>query len=120
MANPTVPHTSTQRDFDDLYTETEGVIVNGVVVISDQQALVADAAAVTAIPVVVTFTANTPTPADTQTIADGTVPTVAELGQWVANSEEFMAQAAADLAELRTQLNAALDVLESHGLMADA
>jgi len=88
--------------------------------ITSQQSLVADAAAVTAIPVVVTFSANTPAPGDTQTIADGTVPTVAELGQWVANSEDFMAQVAADLAELRTQLNAALDVIEAHGLMADS
>lgn len=88
--------------------------------ITNQQTLVADAAAVTATPVVVTFTANTPTAADTQTIADGTVPTVAELGQWVANSEDFMVEVAADLAELRTQLNAALDVIEAHGLMADA
>lgn len=33
----------------------------------------------------ITWTANEPTAADTQTIADGTVPTVAELGQAVAN-----------------------------------
>lgn len=88
--------------------------------ITNQQTLVADAAAVTATPVAVTFTANEPTAADTQTIADGTVPTVVELGQWVANSEDFMVEVAADLAELRTQLNAALDILEAHGLMADA
>jgi len=33
----------------------------------------------------ITWTANAPTAGDTQTIADGTVPTVAELGQAVAN-----------------------------------
>lgn len=33
----------------------------------------------------ITWTANEPTAGDTQTIADGSVPTVAELGQAVAN-----------------------------------
>lgn len=88
--------------------------------LTSQQALVADAAAITATNVVVTWSANEPTAADTQTIADGTVPTVAELGQWAKNSEDFMVEVVADLTELRTQLNAALDVLEAHGLMADA
>lgn len=66
--------------------------------IGEAQALVAD--------YVVTWTANTPTASSTQTIADGTVPTVAELGQAVANIE-------AKLVEI-------LDVIEAHGLMKDA
>ena len=33
----------------------------------------------------ITWTSNKPTPSSTQTIANGTVPTVAELGQAVAN-----------------------------------
>lgn len=33
----------------------------------------------------ITWTSNPPTPGDTQTISNGTVPTVAELGQAVAN-----------------------------------
>ena len=61
-------------------------------------------AAVTAVPVVVTFTANAPTPAATQTIADGTVPTVAELGQWVANQEVVCAALVADVAALRAEV----------------
>ena len=88
--------------------------------IGSQQTLVSDPAATTATNVAVTFTANEPTAADTQTIADGTVPTVAELGQWVANSEDFMAEVVADLDAHKTSLIAILDILEAHGLMADA
>jgi hypothetical protein len=66
--------------------------------IGEAQALVAD--------YVVTWSSNTPTASSTQTIADGTVPTVAELGQAVANIE-------AKLVEI-------LDVIEAHGLMKDA
>ena len=88
--------------------------------IGTRQALVADAASATAVPLVITYTANTPTPAATQTIADGTVPTVAELGQYTANQELVITALVADVALLRTACNAALDVLEAHGLMADA
>jgi hypothetical protein len=66
-------------------------------VLSDRQANIAD--------YVVTWSANTPTASSTQTIADGTVPTVAELGQAVANIE-------AKLVEI-------LDVFEAHGLMTE-
>lgn len=66
--------------------------------IGAQQTLVADYD--------ITWTANEPTAASTQTIADGDVPTVAELGQAVAN--------------IAAKMNAMLDVLEAHGLMADA
>ena len=61
--------------------------------------------ALTTVPVVMTWSANEPTPAATQTIADGTVPTVAELGQWVRNQEAVMSQIQADLTELRSVLN---------------
>lgn len=57
-----------------------------------------------AVPVVVTFTANPPTPAATQTIADGTIPTVAELGQWVANAEVVMIALGAEVTQLRAKL----------------
>lgn len=87
--------------------------------LSTAQTLVADSAQ-TAVPVAVTFTANAPTAGDTQTIADGTVPTVAELGQWVANSEDFMAEVDVDLTVLVTKVNAIFDILEAHGLMLDA
>jgi hypothetical protein len=71
---------------------------SGAPLIGDAQTLVAD--------YVVTWSSNTPTASSTQTIADGTVPTVAELGQAVANIE-------AKLVEI-------LDVIEAHGLMKDA
>jgi hypothetical protein len=93
---------------------------NGKPLLTTRQANVADAAATTATAVDVTFTANAPTAADTQTIADGDVPTVAELGQWVANSEDFMAEVVADLDAHKTKINAILDVLEAHGLMIES
>ena len=98
MANPSLPANSAKFDYDNLHMECEGVIVNDIVVVSTQQTLVAD--------LDITFTANTPPPSSTQTIADGTVPTVAELGQFAANTE--------------AKLAAILDVLEAHGLMADS
>ena len=62
--------------------------------------------ALTTDPLVVTWTANAPTAAATQTIADGDTPTVAELGQSVANLVANVTQISADLAELRSILNA--------------
>lgn len=56
--------------------------------------------------VTITWTANEPTAAATQTIANGTVPTVAELGQYVANNEAQMALLLADIASLRAAINA--------------
>jgi len=55
--------------------------------------------------VAITWTANEPTAAATQTIANGTIPTVAELGQYVANNEAQIALILADIASLRTQMN---------------
>ena len=72
-----------------------------------------DPAAITVDTVAVTFTANAPTPSATQTIADGTVPTVAELGQWVANQEVVLNAVAVDLQALRAQLVAAVADLSS-------
>ncbi len=56
--------------------------------------------------IAITWTANEPTAAVTQTIADGTVPTVAELGQYVANINAQLTNLVADLAELRSITNA--------------
>jgi hypothetical protein len=64
---------------------------------------VADA---TAAALVITWTANEPTAANTQTIADGTVPTVAELGQAVQNLNTILTQVLADNAAMLAQLNA--------------
>jgi len=69
--------------------------------------------AITADAVDVTFTANAPTPAATQTIADGAVPTVAELGQWVANQEVVCEALQADVTALRTTLAAVVTDLAS-------
>lgn len=63
----------------------------------------ADAATGTGVDI--TWSANEPTAAATQTIADGTVPTVAELGQYVANNEAQIALILADIASLRTAMN---------------
>lgn len=56
--------------------------------------------------ITITWTANEPTAGTTQTIADGSVPTVAELGQYVANINAQLDNLVADLAELRSILNA--------------
>ena len=58
-------------------------------------------AAITADAVNVTFTSNAPTPSNIQTINDGAVPTVAELGQWVANQEVVCEALQADITALR-------------------
>ena len=54
----------------------------------------------------ITWTANEPTAGSTITIADGDVPTVAELGQVTA--------------DLTAKLNLILASLEAHGLNADS
>jgi hypothetical protein len=54
----------------------------------------------------ITWTANEPTAGDTHTIADGDVPTVAELGQAVA--------------DLTAKVNALITLVETHGFAADA
>ena len=73
--------------------------------LNDEFEVTANIAAATSAPVVITWTANEPTAATTQTIADGTVPTVAELGQYVANINAQSPLLLADIADLRTKLN---------------
>lgn len=96
MANPTAKSTSERMDWDGLAYEVEQIIINDNVVVSVRQANVPD--------YTITWTANEPTAGDSATIADGTVPTVAELGQAVQ--------------DLTTKLNATLAILEAHGLMS--
>ena len=93
---------------------------NGKPMLTTQLATVADAAALTAVNLAITFTANGPTAADAQTVADGAVPTVAETGQFMANVEDFQAQVVADLTAHLAKINAILVVLEDQGLVADA
>jgi len=72
---------------------------------NEDNEIVDDVAAATAEPLVITWTANEPTAALTQTIADGDTPTVAELGQSVANLTAIVTDLIADVAALRTAQN---------------
>lgn len=63
-------------------------------------------AALTATVPAITYTSNTPTPSDTQTINDGTVPTVAELGQFTADQEDLNLEVKADLAAQKVAIDA--------------
>lgn len=74
----------------------DGLYIDGTKVVGTQEANIPD--------LVITWSANEPTAGDTATIADGTVPTVAELGQAVKN--------------LNTKISAILTALEAHGLTA--
>lgn len=67
--------------------------------------LIDDMTSTAATGVTITWTANEPTAAATQTIADGDTPTVAELGQYVANNEAQIALIVAELLEIRTLIN---------------
>ena len=73
--------------------------------INDKFEVNADVAAATGAAIDITWTANEPTAAVTQTIADGDVPTVAELGQYVANINAQLTKLLADIAALRTKAN---------------
>lgn len=64
-----------------------------------------DVEAVKATPLVVTWTSNEPTASAAQTIADGTVPTVAELGQFMANQIVINDELIALVDELRDTIN---------------
>lgn len=67
--------------------------------------LIDDLAAATAALLDITWSANEPTASNTQTIADGTVPTVAELGQFAKNINVIVTALIADVALIRTDLN---------------
>jgi hypothetical protein len=56
--------------------------------------------------IVITWSTGEPTAAITQTIADGGTPTVAELGQYVANINAQYDKVLADIADIRTKLDA--------------
>lgn len=64
----------------------------------------ADYSAATGAALVITWTANEPTAANTQTIADGAVPTVAELGQAIQNLVTIQIALIADIAALKADL----------------
>ena len=95
MANPSVPSNSNTENYDGNHIACEGVVVNGVVVVSSQQALTADC--VDALDGA-TLTGDTLTTSAT--------PTVTELE--------------ANDGVLGGKINAILAILESHGLMADS
>lgn len=73
--------------------------------INDEFEITENIAAATTVPLVITWTANEPVAADIQTIADGDTPTVAETGQYIANSNAQITQLIADIADIRTKLN---------------
>jgi hypothetical protein len=63
-----------------------------------------DGAALTDAAIVITWTANEPTAGVTQTIADGTVPTVAELGQYVQNINTQHDKAVVDATAMKAEI----------------
>lgn len=75
-----------------------GLIVEGKIVVGEQGANIPSYD--------ITWTANEPTAGDTATIADGSTPTVAELGQAVA--------------DLTAKVNAIITAMETHGLLASS
>jgi len=111
MTNPTLPSNEKKYDRDDIYFEGEGLIVNDKVVVSTQQANVADATAALAI----TWSSNDPggTPNGAITIANGSTISNAEIA-------ELMEEVEAGFSNLTTKVNAILAILEAHGLMADS
>jgi len=107
MANPT--KSSYHIGYDEHDVICEGVVVNGSKVLSDQQTLVADTGAIT------TVGSNTGTAgAGLSLIGDTTAVDQA------ANLMNDLVALQEDIAALRVTLLATLDVLEAHGLMADA
>lgn len=83
----------------------------GNAMIGEQQSQVADLAA----GITITWTAGDPggTPDGAITVANGASITNAEIA-------EFFEEVEGSLTEINTTVNAILDVLEAHGLMADA
>lgn len=68
--------------------------------------LMDDVAAATAAALVITWSANTPTPSNAQTIADGDLVAGTELGQAIANLTAIVNQLVIDVAAIRTGVNA--------------
>lgn len=62
--------------------------------------------AITSAVYTITWTANEPTASNTTTIADGDVPTVAELGQVTADLTAIVNELVADVTALRANMNA--------------
>ena len=63
--------------------------------------------------IAITFTTHEPTATTGQTIADGSSPTVAETGEFMANVEQFNTNVVADIAAIKAQLAAlAVDVAD--------
>lgn len=73
--------------------------------LNDEFERTAKITAATSEDVVITWSANEPTAAVTQTIADGASPTVVETGQYIANMAAQLKKLLADVADLRTKLN---------------
>lgn len=94
---------------------------NGQPLLTNQQTLVADTAAISTGTLTVTYTSGSaPTANDALTVADSTTPTVVELLEYCAELHNLITELKTDITNVRTTLLASLDVLEAHGLMADA
>ena len=126
MANPTLPSNDRKFDRDGIYWEGEGLIVNDKVVVSTQQTNVIDVAAATASnPTAPTAysahtSGSTPVTSNAATDLDTTAAALATLVTEVTTYETAISALIVDVALMRTAINAILDVLEAHGLMADA
>jgi hypothetical protein len=60
----------------------------------------------TSVAVTITWTSNEPTASTAQTIANGSSPSVAETGQFIANQVALNAKLIADIESLRSKMNA--------------
>lgn len=94
---------------------------DGKALLGSRQTLVADTAAISTGTLTVTYTSGSaPTANDALTVADSTTPTVVELLEYCAELHNLITELKTDVTNVRTTLLAALDVIEAHGLMADA
>lgn len=100
MANPTPLSKNRRLNFDNGALEVDQIIVNGVTVLAEQQANVADPGAITA-----------------YSAADISAIYVEAEVQAIADALETLRD---EVAAVRAQRVDALAVLEAHGLMADA
>ena len=149
MANPTLPSKEKMFDFDNMFMEVDGVIVNDKQVVSTQQATIVDAAAATAsnptAPAALTqvavtdaldgatftgtalTTSGTPTVDELEAIAgmlglavNAAGTDLAALRTEVISYETAISALIVDVALIRTAVNAIIAALDAHGLTADA
>jgi hypothetical protein len=104
MANPALPNISARLDYDNLSIDCEQIIVNGVPVVSAQQATIADIAAVAA------YTAH----------ASGAVAVTSNAATDLDTTAAALAALRIEVAALAVSYNGLLLKLENFGILADA